>query len=360
MYFPQPLLLICVLLILAERIHSQSLKGPGISSCSYSNFRDSVCEWPPIQVSEIPAECTSLNYLVALIDENYFIGPSTSGSDYAILDTLLASDKDVYLYYGRETTTDWANVLGNGCAEANALKEMNSLEVFFEAHKGIDGLILVGITYEPSDPEFANFTENFKIYLDVLKKKFPNLAIGLDLFASFLIDQYNDPKRVWLDFKVLDVSIDFYAVTMEEFNPCNADFKTGTVIKSAKNIIHTLDILADVLQKTNIPKAKTYFKFKTNPESPDDTLILCGMNNEKLCELPSTVTCDWCSDTIASYNEKGKFSKEYGAGFIARYIDFEDKNNTCKCEKPFFAFYALLDGFNGITSKPCELFDNRN
>lgn len=43
-----------------------------------------------------------------------------------------------------------------------------------------------------------------------------------------------------MDFKVLDVSIDFYAVTMEEFNPCNADFKTGTVIKSAKNIIHTL------------------------------------------------------------------------------------------------------------------------
>ncbi|KAE9534428.1 hypothetical protein AGLY_008518 [Aphis glycines] len=251
-------------------------------------------------------------------------------------------------------------MLGNGSAEANALKEMNSLKVFFKAHKGIAGLILVDITYEPSDPEIAKFTENFKIYLDVLKKTFPNLAIGLDLFGAFLIDQYNDPKRVWLDFKVLDVSIDFYAVTMESFSPCNADFKTGTTIKSGKNINHTLDILADVLQKTSIPKAKTYFKFETNPKSPDDTLILCDMNNEKLCELPSNATSDWCSDTIATYNEKGKFSKEYGAGFIARYIDFEDKNNTCKCEKSFFAFYALLDGFNGITSKPCELFDNRN
>jgi len=56
--------------------------GPGISSCSFSNFRDSTCELSAFQVSEIPADCTSLNYLVAIIDNNYCIGPSTSGSDY--------------------------------------------------------------------------------------------------------------------------------------------------------------------------------------------------------------------------------------------------------------------------------------
>ncbi|KAE9534379.1 hypothetical protein AGLY_008469 [Aphis glycines] len=86
MYFRQPLLLICILLILTERVHSQSAKGPGISSCSYSNFRESACNWLAFQVSEIPAECTSLNYLIAIIDENYCIGPSTSGSDYASKD----------------------------------------------------------------------------------------------------------------------------------------------------------------------------------------------------------------------------------------------------------------------------------
>ncbi|KAE9521591.1 hypothetical protein AGLY_018010, partial [Aphis glycines] len=276
----------------------------------------------------------------------------------AILDVLLKSGKDVYLYYGWSDALDWCKMLKN--ASTNSLIEMKSIKGFFKDHQGITGLILTGLSYDDPDPECPKFTENFKIYLDVMKKTFPNLAIGLDLFGFYLIDQFNDPKRAWLDFKVLDVSIDFYAVTMESFSPCNADFKTGTTIICGNTTNHTLDILADVLQKTCIPKAKTYFKFKTHPEAPDDVHTFCDMTNEKLCELPSNATSDWCSDTIATYNEKGKFTKEHGAGFMTRYINFEDNNNTCQCEKSFFAFYALLDGFNGITSKPCELFDNRN
>ncbi|KAE9521592.1 hypothetical protein AGLY_018011, partial [Aphis glycines] len=343
MYFPQPLLLICILLILTERVHSQSAKGPGISSCTFADFREHDCKWPPLNVSEIPPECTSLNYLVAIIDENYCIGPAESGADYVywsifvvfldalencwkhltldlyntprifnfpsavlnrsiisitILDVLLKSGKDVYLYYGWSDALDWCKMLKN--ASTNSLIEMKSIKGFFKDHQGITGLILTGLSYDDPDPECPKFTENFKIYLDVMKKTFPNLAIGLDLFGFYLIDQFNDPKRAWLDFKVLDVSIDFYAVTMESFSPCNADFKTGTTIICGNTTNHTLDILADVLQKTCIPKAKTYFKFKTHPEAPDDVHTFCDMTNEKLCELPSNATSDWCSDTIAT------------------------------------------------------------
>ncbi|KAE9534576.1 hypothetical protein AGLY_008666 [Aphis glycines] len=359
MYFRQPLLLICIFLILTERVHSQSPKGPGISSCNFADFRDSECMFPPLTVSELPPECTSLIYNAAIIDENYCIGPAETGADYAILDDLLKSGKDIYLYYGRMTSPDWCTMLEN--ANTNALREMESIKGFFKDHQGIAGLILCGISYDEYDPKCPKFTENFKIYLDVLQKTFPNLAIGLDLFGCNLIDQYNYPIRVWLDFKVLDVSVDFYAVTMEVFNPCSPEFNTGIVIKSGNFTDYTLDKLADVLQKMSIPKAKTYFKFNTCPDENTDILTDCDLTNEAFCEMqPFNISTDWCSDTIATYNEKGEFSKEYGAGFMTRYINLEDNNNTCQCERPFFAFYALLDGFNGTTSKPCELFDNRN
>jgi hypothetical protein len=44
---------------------------------------------------------------------------------------------------------------------------------------------------------------------------------------------------------------------------------------------------------------------------------------------------------------------------MARYIDFDDPNNCCKCVKPFSAFNAILDGFNGVSTKPCDLLDLR-
>lgn len=57
--------------------------GPGISSCSYSCFRKSYCGFEEIAVSDIPVECTSLNYVGAFVDEYYGVGPGNSGTDYS-------------------------------------------------------------------------------------------------------------------------------------------------------------------------------------------------------------------------------------------------------------------------------------
>ncbi|KAE9534471.1 hypothetical protein AGLY_008561 [Aphis glycines] len=289
MYFPQPLLLICILLILTERVHSQSAKGPGISSCAFADFRDSECMFPPLPISELPPECTSFIYNAAIIYDNYTIGPGISGADYAILDVLLKSGTDVHVYYGRPYTVDWCIMLEN--VSTNSLREMESIKEFFKDHQGIAGLIISGMSYGEFSPECKKFTETFKIYLDMLQKTFPNLAIGLDLFGYNLIDQFNNPMREWLDFKVLDVSVDYYAVDMQSFNPCSPEFNTGIVTKSGNFTNYTLDILTDVLQKMSIPKEKTYFKFNTCPDENTYTVTDCDLTNEmNLDEKPDKLS----------------------------------------------------------------------
>jgi len=37
------------------------------------------------------------------------------------------------------------------------------------------------------------------------------------------------------------------------------------------------------------------------------------------------------------------------------FIDYDDPGNFCNCEKPYPAFHAILDGFNGISTKTCDL-----
>ncbi|XP_060854633.1 uncharacterized protein LOC132932334 [Rhopalosiphum padi] len=191
-----------------------------------------------------------------------------------------------------------------------------------------------------------------------MKKKFPKLVVGFYLIGVSLIDEFINPSGLkWLDITVIDAAVDFYAVSLEFFNPCTADLRnTGITPMNGSNTKYTLENLRDALQKLSFPKEKTYFKFKTNPTSPDDSLTVCDVNNEKMCVDPN-VACDWCADTVLSYNEKGQYSKENGEGFMVRYIDFDDPDNCCNCEKPYSAFYAMLDGFKGVSTKPCELLN---
>lgn len=50
--------------------------------------------------------------------------------------------------------------------------------------------------------------------------------------------------------------------------------------------------------------------------------------------------------------------KEHGAGFIIENIDLIDPFKECQCDRPFPAFYYMLDGYNGVAvSKSCPLFD---
>ncbi|XP_060847550.1 uncharacterized protein LOC132927102 [Rhopalosiphum padi] len=247
----------------------------------------------------------------------------------------------------------------NECSDGgkNLSKAMEGLNTFLTDHKGLAGVILTAIQSEPEESAFPTYSENFKKYVDMLRKKFPELIIGLDIFGGILMNQYMDPKFTWLNISVIDYAIDFYAVTTEYFNLCTADFRnTGIAPLNGSNTNHTLDKLKDVLQQACIPTEKTYFTFILNPDTPDDTLTMCDVNNEKVCTQPQ-VACDWCVGTLLSYNEKGQFAHTNGAGFIARYIDFDDPNNCCNCEKPFPTFNAILDGFNGVSTKPCDLFD---
>jgi hypothetical protein len=42
---------------------------------------------------------------------------------------------------------------------------------------------------------------------------------------------------------------------------------------------------------------------------------------------------------------------------MVRYIDIDDPRNCCNCEKPYPAFHAILDGFKGVSTKPCDLLN---
>jgi hypothetical protein len=42
---------------------------------------------------------------------------------------------------------------------------------------------------------------------------------------------------------------------------------------------------------------------------------------------------------------------------MVRYIDFDDPNNCCQCTTSYPAFNAILDGFNKVETKSCNLFN---
>eukprot|EP00102_Acyrthosiphon_pisum_P022262 XP_016659472.1 PREDICTED: uncharacterized protein LOC107883628 isoform X2 [Acyrthosiphon pisum] len=86
------------------------------------------------------------------------------------------------------------------------------------------------------------------------------------------------------------------------------------------------------------------------PSIPDDDVS----SIPEMCVNPSK-TCLYYRESLESFNENGKFAKDNAVGFLTSYIDLNDPSNLCKCEKPFASFYAILDGFNDVTTKPCDL-----
>lgn len=57
---------------------------------------------------------------------------------------------------------------------------------------------------------------------------------------------------------------------------------------------------------------------------------------------------------------QGKLAKAHVGGFIVGFIDLDDPENNCRCERPFSAFHSILDGWNHVPLKEkCDLF-NRN
>ncbi|XP_060847578.1 uncharacterized protein LOC132927133 [Rhopalosiphum padi] len=334
---------------------------PGISSCCfYGELSNADCGLSEVLITKIPKDCTSVIYTALFVDLNYYItDPLVINNDFKVLDSMLESGKRVFTYYGHDNQAQWSEVLAceSSNGGANSLDEMKSLKAFFDKHPKIEGVILTNLLYDLTSSEFPGYTENLKTYLEVMRKKFPKLVIGFNLIGVLLIDQFINPKFKWLDITVIDSVVDFYDVSLEFFNPCTADLRnTGITPMNGSNTKYTLEKVRDALQQLSFPKEKTYFKFRTSPVSPDDSKTICDVNIAKMCVDPS-IACDWCADTLLSYNEKGQYSKENGEGFMVRYIDIDDPENCCNCEKPYPAFHAILDGFKGVSTKPCDLLN---
>jgi len=54
---------------------------------------------------------------------------------------------------------------------------------------------------------------------------------------------------------------------------------------------------------------------------------------------------------------KGKYFQDLPAGIQVAGLDWDDYQNTCKCESAFNGFYNILAGYRGGTVIPCAMFD---
>ncbi|XP_060848366.1 uncharacterized protein LOC132927794 [Rhopalosiphum padi] len=368
MYFYNSLLLISNILTLTVHTQSQDSNGIGISACGFFGARAQICGLSDVPITSIPADCLSILIDEVSVDLRYHVSIpcacNPNNRPLVNLDKILKmkGTKRVFICYGHANIEEWSAMLAcESCnGGTNSLDEMKGLKAFFNEHPGIDGLILTGLEYDEDSFEFPGYSENLKTYLEVMKKSFPDLIVGLDLSGRFLIDQFTNPKIPWLDITVIDSVTDFYVVSVVFLNDCTSkDFRNGIAPMTASYTNYTLDKLKDVLKQASIPKEKIHFKFKLNPLcNPNDSYMFCDLTMEKICLQPQE-TSSWCVDTLSSFNEKGNYANKYGAGFIGSSLDFNDPDNCCNCEKPFIGFNAILDGFNGVTTKPCGSF-NRN
>ncbi|CAI6353041.1 unnamed protein product [Macrosiphum euphorbiae] len=369
MYFYNSLLLISNILILITQTQSQAAKGPGIAGCNHLGFMNTECCSPEVEASGLPEPCTSIVYDGVFVDLNYHVfgDPCTCTNDIKVLENLdktLESKRPTYVYYGHMTQSEWTQVLACEACNGgiNSLDEMKGLKAFLDEHPGIKGLILTTFENDNYAIEFPGFSENLKKYLEVMKTSFPELEIGIEVSGMFLIEQFTDPKLPWLDIKVIDPVTDFFVISVMYLNDCTCEndlYGSGVAPMTSKSTNYTLEKLKCILPEASFPKEKTYFRFRLNPTSdPNDSNTRCDLTIQKMCTSPAD-TCLFCSDTLESFNEKGKFAKDNGVGFFTSNLDLNDPTNLCKCEKPFASFYAILDGFNGVTSKPCDLFTRK-
>ncbi|XP_060856473.1 uncharacterized protein LOC132934214 [Metopolophium dirhodum] len=364
MYIYNSLLLISNMLILTVPTQLEAAEGPGVSACTYLGYVYEDCGLPDVDVSCIPEACTSIIYDGVFVDLNYHVfgDPYTRTNDKKIIDNLdktLKAKRPTYVYYGHVTQSEWTQMLACEACNGgiNSLDEMKGLKAFLDEHPGITGLILTTFENGKYAIEFPGYSENLKKYLEVMKTSFPQLEIGIEVSGKFLVDQFTAPVIPWLDIKVIAPVTDFFVISLMYLNDCTNDLiSTGIAPMTSKSTNYTLEKLKCILPQASFPKEKTYFRFRLNPMSDiNDSHTKCDLTIQEMCTNPSN-TCLFCSDTLESINEKGTFAKDNGVGFFTSNIDLNDPTNLCKCEKPFATFYALLDGFNGITSKPCNLF----
>lgn len=65
--------------------------------------------------------------------------------------------------------------------------------------------------------------------------------------------------------------------------------------------------------------------------------------------------------TILNYNDvlytlQGAYAKKESAGMVIRYIQLDDIQNACGCDK-FIGFRNIFAGYTGGSHIPCQKFD---
>ncbi|VVC30422.1 Hypothetical protein CINCED_3A009258 [Cinara cedri] len=361
--------IIIIVVNLISTIHSQtsdnsSCKGLGYAACSYFGSISKICVGQSdVPIENLPKQCTSYIFDGLTVDILYHVYNTYTPINEPYLDMLLKTGTPVFVYYGHITEQEWSQVLAcdAGCSGGvNAKDEMEGIQAYLNEHQGITGLILTGLEYNIESNKFQNYTDNLKIYLEVLRQTFPDLEIGINIDGNYIIDTYNNVYAEWLNFKDIDILLDFYVVSFIDFNQCSSNFYVGGTVPWNGNADYTIEKAIISLEKLNIIKEKTHFKFTLNPTLCDvNGQSYCNVTFQKLC-TNSSETSDWCVDTEETFREKGRISKQYAAGFVVDNIDLNDPHGCCQCDNPFPSFYYILDGWNeNLTQNDCPLMHNK-
>ncbi|XP_060847780.1 uncharacterized protein LOC132927285 [Rhopalosiphum padi] len=393
MFFYESLLLLSNILIVTVHTQSENRSSLGISSCSYIGGLQAECGIPDVSIADIPYGCTAIIFDGLYMDLTNNVNKASGDDSFDKLDVILKSSKDVFVVYGHATQEEWTQVLAcEACNNGtNSQNEMKGLKYFLDQRPGIKGLLITNLELDENSVDFPEYSENFKVYLDTMRSNFPDLAIGLFLIGKFIVDQYTNPKLTWLNFTIIDQSVDSYVISVVTFNDCTDEFRllgtapiglsnslnttslghsnssstvstnsssTGSTNLTMPVTNYTLSNLKDILADLSIPQNKTYYRYRMHPLTPDDSISTCNSTLAQICSN-ETDSSSWCYENLDSFNAKGQFAKDNGAGFMVTFIELNDPENNCKC-KPYPWFNAILDGFNGKsvnTTKECALLN---
>jgi len=349
-------------LIFASLLSTVYSDGPGSVGCVYYGNVYVICNTScRVPVSNLPNECTSFFYESLTVDMRYAITYLYNGNNKNDVIDLVQSNMPVILYYGRITREDWTHVLGCGqsCAD-NAADEMESLKAYFDQYGKIAGLVIYGLEPNENTKDCPKFSTNLGVYLRVMKETFPKLIIGINIRAINIIQYNGKPHNLeWLTITDIDDFVDFYVLSYSELNTCTDDLKCGGIFPESGSAPNTMESVQCIIKEMNIKPNKLLFRYNLNAIDKDSSLPLtCLQLYSEICRKGEG-TSDLCADTQATFKLKGEFAKNNGNGFIVRFIDLDDTTGCdCKCNTPYPAFQAILDGYNNAnTENNCCLFN---
>jgi len=323
-----------------------------------------LCNEPiDVPISSLPDTCESYFMDGVFIDKTYTIRNSYTVAGGEQIHEFTKTGKPLFLYYGHQLGNPWSRVLDclydlNELCLENLRLEVVAVQEYRKKNN-ITGFVL-NYVFEEGNAHLKHISLNLAVYVDIMKSVNPDLSYGLAIDARFLqthtgCTEFND---TCLDFAILGEAFDFFVITLENFNKCSKHYKEG-IVPINNDTGNTLTKIASVLNYANVPTDKIYYMFSLRPEVNNHIGPLCRPSyREKCTGKLDPHYANYCSDTSATYYEKGQFIKLHAAGFIGAYIDVDDCNKDCKCDVSFPAFYFIVIGYKNENLQTCALFDD--